>query len=197
MQSRRGQAEQRVSRPDPRTVDQPRPVDDAHDESCQVVLAGSIEIGHLGSLAADQRTTCLATALRQACDDLLNDARFQPAAGDIVEEVERTRPLDHYVRDAVRHEVVAHRVVNPGHEGHLQLGTYAVTAGDEERFRIAAGLQAEKGAEASDVRQYPRRERRTRQAPDTLLRLCRRVDVHPRRGIGHLHARSVILHVMP
>ena len=54
-------------------VDQALAFDGADDEAGEIVLTVGVEAGHLGGLAAQQRTAVVLAAARQALDDLLSD----------------------------------------------------------------------------------------------------------------------------
>ena len=64
-------------------------------------------------------TICSATSGRQS------------SGRQIVEKEQRPRPLHQDVVDAVIDEIHTDRVVDAGHERHLELGADAVGAGDE------------------------------------------------------------------
>jgi hypothetical protein len=57
------------------------------------ILAGGVEAGHFGGLAADQRAAVLAAAARESGYDLSGCARFEFASGKVVEEEERHSTL--------------------------------------------------------------------------------------------------------
>src|SRR5262245_11852322 len=96
-------------------------IDGPDDESGHVVLAIGVEAGHLGGLAAKERTSVLTARDRQAFDYLHGHVGIEPAGREVVEKEEGNRPLDENVVDAVVHEVPTHGVVDAGHEGYPQL----------------------------------------------------------------------------
>ena len=85
--------------------------DHAHAEPGQVVLAFGVEAGQLRGLAADEGAAGLLAAVGDARDDLLGDADFQVAGGEIVEKEQGLGAAHDQVVDVHGHQVDAHGVV--------------------------------------------------------------------------------------
>ena len=79
------------------------------------------------------------------------DLDLELAGGEIIEEKQRLGALDHDVVDAHRDEVDAHRVVQAGVDGHLELGADAVGAGHQDGVAETRGLEVEQAAEAAEA----------------------------------------------
>ena len=131
------------------------PIDDAHDESRDVVFTVRIEPRHLRRLPTEERTAVFTATSSDTGDDLFGNVRRKPPRRQIVEKEERTGALDQDVVDAVVHEIVADRIVSTAHEGNLQLRADAIGARHEHRLLEAITIQFEESAERSDLRQTP------------------------------------------
>ena len=106
-------------------------VHEADGEAREVILVLGIEARHLGGLAADEGGSGLDAALGHARDDVGYALRHVLAAGDVVEEEERSGAGADDVVDAHGDAVYAHGVVLVHEEGYLELGAHAVRARDE------------------------------------------------------------------
>ena len=82
-------------------------VDDANDESREIVLAGRVEPGHFRRLAADQRAAGFATGPAHAVHELLDHLRLKLAHRQIVQKKQRLGALHEDVVHAVIDEVAA------------------------------------------------------------------------------------------
>ena len=146
VETRPTQADESVSGAYRRTVEDPFPLDHAHDEPGQVVFAGGVEVRHLRRLAAEQRARVLLAGPRDAPNHGGDHVPLQVARGEIVQEEERPGPLHQDVVHAMVDEAAAHRVVPLRGERHLQLGAHAVGARYEDRVRHPGG----NGVEAAE-----------------------------------------------
>src|SRR3546814_12462088 len=106
----------------------------AHREARQVGVAGGVEAGHLGGLAADEGAAGLAAALGDAADDGGPRGNLEAAHGIVVEEEQRLGALSPQVVHAHRHAVTSDGAVAPGGAGHLQPGAPAVVADHHRRM---------------------------------------------------------------
>ena len=88
--------------------------------------------------------------LRDPFDDLGADLRVEPAAGEIVEEEQWLRPLDHEVVDRHRDEVDADRGVPAGIGRDLRLGADAVRRRHQDRVLETGTAEVEGAAKAAD-----------------------------------------------
>ena len=161
-------------------------IDDADNESGDVVLAVGVEPRHLRRLSTEQRTPILATGSRHARDNLLGDVGRKPPGSKVVEKEQRLGALHEDVVDAVIHQVGTDGVVPAGHECNFELGADAVSARDEHRIGHARQVEPEQPAEGADVRQHALRERRTRQSADAPDCLVARIDVYTGRLVVHV-----------
>ena len=134
-------------------VDLFRFVHDAHGEPSQVVLVLRIETGHLGSLAADEGAFGLAAAISDAGNDLFDAAGDVLAAGDVVQEKQGLCAAADNVIDAHGYAVDAHRVMLVQQKGDLQLGAYAIGAGDQNGAGHTGQIGGELAAEVTDAAQ--------------------------------------------
>src|ERR1035437_6339387 len=108
----------------------------AHGESGQVIFADRVFAGHFRSFAADQRTTGLIKAERDAVDDFGSGGHVEFAAGKIIQEKQRLSTLYQNVVDAHADQVDADGVVNVEFKGKFQFGANTVRAGYQHRFLV-------------------------------------------------------------
>ena len=179
---------QRVAGDNRSTVDHPGLLDDADDETGDVVLAVGVETRHLRGFAAEQRAAVLAASTRNTGDDLLRDVRRQTPRRDIVEEEHRLGALDEDVVHAVVHEVGADRIVPARHERHLELGADAVGARHQHRLAVSVAVELKQSAERPDIGQHARGERGFRERLDPADGLVARGDVDA--GVAVVHQKS-------
>ncbi len=185
MQPGRRQADESIAGDDALSVDQPGARNCADDESRHVVLAISIEAGHLGGLATEQRAAVLTACRGKAFDNLDRDVRIKTAGRKVVEEEERRSTLDEDVVDAVIDEIATDRSMLAGHEGDLQLRADTVGARDEHRILDAGGIHAEQTAERADVRQDARGIGPLRQSSNASDDFVAGVDVYASLAVIH------------
>ena len=133
---RRGQADDRVARPDGRTVDHPRSLHDPDGGPGQVEGAGGHQPRVLGRLAADERAARRPATRRDAAHQLGHRHGIELADGHVVEERERLGAAAGDVVDAHRHEVDPDRVEASDPGGDRGLGPDAVGRGHEHRLAI-------------------------------------------------------------
>src|SRR5215470_527508 len=152
VQSAGRQPEHAVARANLGPGDQAAPLDHTHREAREVVLARSIERAHLGRLPAHECAARLLASLRHAPHDGLDAIRLHAMHGEVVEEVERLRPVDEQVVDSHRDEVDTHRVVAVGGEGDMQLGPHSVGGGDEDGLAVTL-RDGDEGREGADPAQ--------------------------------------------
>ena len=72
-------------------------------EARQVIVALTVQAGHLGGLAAHQRTPSLVATGRDAGNHLTRLARIELPGGEVVQEEQRFGPLHHQIVDHHRH----------------------------------------------------------------------------------------------
>ena len=134
MKSARNQADDLISRLDPVSEYKALPLGRAHGEAGQLVVAGRIEAGHLGGLAAENGAAGLPAALGDTLDQSADRIRLHLPHGDVVEKEQGLRSLDDEVIDAHRHQVNPDRIRDPHPVGDLELGTDSIGAGDKNRI---------------------------------------------------------------
>ena len=132
------------------------PVDDADDGAGDVDRAGHVDAGHLGRLAAEQRTPDGLAGLGHAGHDLGDDLGHERRGGDVVEEEERPGALHEDVVDAVVDEVGTDAPPASVTGGELDLRAHAVGRCDEHLARTEV-VGREEAAEGADLGQHRRR----------------------------------------
>src|SRR5262245_20092123 len=180
VQPLRRQPDHDVALRDARAVNDPVTVDHADDEPRKVIFADGVKSGHLGGLAPEQRAIVFAASGGQPVDNLGDDVGVEFPRGDVIEEEERPGALNQDVVDAVRHEVVADRVVDARGERYFQLRAHSVATRDQDRLARVWENAVEHPAEAAYFGKDVLVERRARQLLDLLGRLVRRVYVDAR-----------------
>src|SRR5947209_3480858 len=123
----------------------------ADDESSQIVLTLWIKAGHLGRLAADQRTSVMAAGFGNSFNNLFRNIRLQAAGRQVVHEEERTGPLNGNVVHAMVGKVAAYGMVQPHYEGDFQFGSHTIHAGNQHRLAEFLFIDGEQAAEAADL----------------------------------------------
>ena len=161
-------------------------VDDAHDEAGDVVVVISVEAGHLGSLAADERAAVFLARARHSADHIRHDFRPQASGRVVVEKKKRTRALHEDVVNAVAHEIVADGVVDPHRLRDAKLRPDAVGRGDENRRLHRAEICAKESAEKADIGDDVGCKRAARDVPHLAEGLILGVDVDARVAIRRL-----------
>ena len=163
VQPGRGHADHQVVGLDRPAVDHPLFLGHADAEAGQVVIAGGVDVGQDGRLAAQQGAVGLDAAGGDALDDLLQQGRIVLGHGHVVEEEQRLGPAAQGVVDAHRHQVDADRVVPADRHGHLELRAHAVGAGDQHRVLVVPGeelvgeIELEEAGEPAFQGDHPRR----------------------------------------
>jgi len=147
-----GQADDDVAGLDLFAGDDPLARHRSHDRADQVILVLRIEPGHLGGLAAQQRTAVLFARFAQAGDHLFENGGVKARGPDVIHEKQRRGPLDKDVVNAVIDDILADGVVALGQRGDLELGADAVGAGDQQML-LARRLK--EAAEAADPPHHP------------------------------------------
>ncbi len=132
-------------------------VDHADDETGEIVVAVTVETGHLGGLAAEQRAAGSPAGLGDALDHLGEHVGIEHARGEVVQEEQRLGALDQDVVDAVVDQVPADRVVDPGEEGDLAAWCRCRRRWRPGPARHTVPVRGEQPAEATQVRQHARR----------------------------------------
>ena len=186
VQAAGGQTDHRIARPNGLAVEHLGFLDHADNGSAEVVFARLIEAGHLSGLAADERAVVLRARLGKAFDDVLEDARLQPAGANVIQEEERLGAEDGDVVDAMVDQVLADGVVAVQREGELELGADAIDAGNEDGLPVFANVQREEAAEPAHFAEHLRPMRRPEQAGQSGLDLVAQVDIDARAGVSLL-----------
>ena len=173
-----------------RAVDDAVELDHAHREAGQVVVAGGVDVGHLGGLAAQQRTIGERAAVGHAADDLLHLRGVDPVHADVVQEHQRLGALHDQVVDVHRHAVLTDGVVDAEVGGELDLGADAVAARDEHGLVVVAAeqrvaVEAEHPGKGAVATHDARAVRAVEVPLDPLNSGVARVDVDARGGVGH------------
>ena len=86
VQAVRGKTENHVARFDLAAVDHFRAIDHADDATGEIVFAVAIHSRHLRGFAADQRATGRATGSRKSAQELIEHARLEFFAADVIEK---------------------------------------------------------------------------------------------------------------
>ena len=133
------------------TVDDLFPIDDANDESRDIIFTLCVEARHLGRLAAQQHTSIFAAAGSDAFDDAPDCFRRETAGRNVIEKEKRTRALDQNVIDAVIHQIAANCIVSSRRERDLQFGAHTVGRSDQHRLPHVRKSTVEHAAKAADV----------------------------------------------
>ena len=110
VQATGGQAEDGVSGPYPLTIDHLAPLARTYAYSDDLEVSLAIDTRHLRGLAADERNTELSAGFCGAADYAGDGVGVEPAAGDVVEEEERTRARGEHVVGTVVDDIRTKRV---------------------------------------------------------------------------------------
>ena len=129
----------------------------------------------LGRLATDQRAAGLAAALGHAGHDGGDAVGVDLAGRDVVEHEQRLGTGADEVVDTHGDQVDADGLVATGGPRHLELGADPVGRRDQDRVRVALGVEGELPAEAADAAD---------QRAQTVDRGVARRDVHTGAGVG-------------
>ncbi len=184
VRARRGEAEYHVARGNGLAIDDFRLFDRADGEAGQVVFAGGVHVGHFGGFATNQRTTGEFAALGDAFDHSGGRADVELAAGKVIEEEQRFRPLHEDVVDAHRDKVLPHRVMAVELEGQLQLGADAIGTRNEHGLLVFL-RDLEERAEAADAAQHLGAHGAFRGGLDAFDQRIAGIDVDARIAVRH------------
>ena len=119
-------------------VDDVVALDDADAEAGHVVVAGLVEVGQDGRLAADQGAVGLHAAVADALDQVARQRRVVLRHGQVVEEEQRLAAGAEAIVDRHGHQVDADGVVLAAQAGDLELAADAVGAGDQHGMAVVA-----------------------------------------------------------
>ena len=148
----RGDADQRVTDHELAARQHLALFDDTDQGAGDVERAGSVDAGHLGGLAAEQRAAGRLARFGHPGDDFCDLRRIELAGGHVVEEEQRPSTLHQHVVDAVVDDVGTDAAVPAEACRKLDLGADAVGGGDQHRLvHRLDGLAAEGAAEAPDA----------------------------------------------
>jgi hypothetical protein len=92
VQSCRWQSNQHVAGHDSRAIHDAVPIDDANDESGDVVFTIGIEPRHLRRFPTEERTAVFTATPSHTGDDLFGNVRRKPPRRQVVEEEEGRAP---------------------------------------------------------------------------------------------------------
>ncbi len=158
--------------------------DHADDEAREIVFSGRVEARHLRRFAADQRASGRVAGARHSLDQLLDHVGIHFRHRQVIEKEERLGAEREDVVDAVIHQVRADRGVNVHGHGDFQFGAHAIGAGDQHRL-FPFFIQRKQSAERTDAADHAARKRARCQAPDALLGLIRKRNIHTCFGVVH------------
>src|SRR5713101_624609 len=131
----------------------------------------------LRHLAADQGTSRLPAARRNAAHDGLDLLRIEPTDRDVVEEIEGFGPVDDDVVHAHRDQVDADGIVAAGQESDLELRSNADGGRNQDGFAILR-WHADEARKAAEPADHLGPARRARQRCDAAYRVLTRVDIN-------------------
>src|SRR3989454_3673668 len=137
----------------------------------------------LRHLAADQGTSRLPAARRNAAHDNLDLLRIEPTDGDVVEEIEGFGPVDEDVVHAHRDQVDADGVMAAGQERDLELRSHAVGGRNQDGLAVLR-WHADEARKAPEPADHLGAARRARQRRDTAYRVLARVDIDTGLAVG-------------
>ena len=161
---------------------QPSSLDYSDHKACQVHLALSIDLGHLGRLAADESALRLPAPPGDTAHQRVQGLGFHIAEGHVVEEEEGGGALGQDVIDVQGHQVPADGLEMPQLNRNLELGANAIGAGYQHRPGFAAQLEEprETAASLNDFRAVST----GRQTPDAFLQFIHAAQVNPGLPVG-------------
>ena len=128
----------------------PACVDEADDESREVVVSERVDPRHLGGLTSQQRAARLAARTGHAFDELREHLWVELPGREVVEEEKRLCALAQNVVDAVVDNVPAEVGEVAGHRRDLRLGADAVDRRHDERVVHSGEHSLKKCAKAAD-----------------------------------------------
>ncbi len=153
-------------------------------KAAEIVVAVLVQSGHLGGLAADQRTAGFTAALGDARHDRGRGLRIELAAGEVVQEEQRLSALHDEIVDRHRHQVDADAGMQPGLDSDLDLGADAIGGGHQDRILEARRLEVEQAAEAADLSIGAGARGGAHHRLDHVDQAVAGIDVDPGIGVG-------------
>ena len=146
------QAQNHIARLDIAAGDNLALFNHANGKAGQVVFAYRVHARHFGGFTTDQCAACLLAAFGDALDDVGSLRYIQLAAGKVVKEEQRFGALYQNVVDTHGHQVDADGIMFVPVKGELQLGTDAVSTGNQYRLLVFFGNfhQCAETAEATE-----------------------------------------------
>ena len=130
----RSHSNQDIPRTQVLTCNQVLLIYNTHRESCQVVLILRIKARHLCCLSANQGRTGLPASLSHTLYNRGNFLRNILAAGNIIQEEQRLTTSAGHVVDTHSHTVDSHCVMLIHQKCQFQLGSHAVSTGQQSRL---------------------------------------------------------------
>ena len=137
-------------------------------------------------------------ALREAANELVEHARLQFFAADVIEKKKRPRAEHRDVVHAMIHEIGADGVVFVQRESDFQFRPDAVDARDQHRLAHSEKFGAEQSAEAADFPEHLRAVRLPDERLDPALQPVAKIDIDAGARVGFFHlvrtrARRVLI----
>ena len=158
---------------------------DAHGKARKIVFAVGIHARHFCRLTADQSAACEFAAMRNALDHTFGRVHVKFAATEIIKEKEAFGTLNENVVDAHGHQILTDRIVTVELEGKHELGSYAVSAGNEHRvFIVFADFK--ESAESADGTEHARNHGALGSGFDAIDKFIAVVNGDTGGGIGKL-----------
>ena len=122
----------------------------ADTEPGEVVVPGSVDTGHFGSLPSDEGAPRHPAASGDAGNDIGADLRVEFAHGEVVEKEQRLCALGQNIVDAHGDKVDADGVVNAGLHRKAHLGAGSVRGRDQDRVAVTRRPRIEETAETAE-----------------------------------------------
>ena len=126
--------------------------DHADRKTGQVILILRVEARHFCRFASNQRRAGLDAAVSHTGNNLGNFFGDIFPTGNIIQEYQRLRTAADNIIDAHRHTVNPDRIVLVQLKGQLELGPYAISAGNQHRPGQAGHIQFKQTAEPANPR---------------------------------------------
>ncbi len=180
-----GEPDEHVAGRDARAGEHRRAFHGADECSGDVERAGRVDTGHFRRLPTEEYTARGHAGPGHLPDESSDDARVERCRGDVVEEEQRTRPLDEHVVDAVVDDVRPDARRAAGTRRELDLRSHAVGGGDEDRLVVVLeGGDVECPTEAADAGEHRRAVRLLHTGAHLGDGPVALVDVHASRGVA-------------
>ena len=192
MDARGGEAEHDIAGGDIAARQERITLGGADGKAGKVVVAGLVETGHFGGLAANQRAAGLLASGRHAHNHLRADVWRKLSTGEVVEEEQWLGTLHHEVVDRHGDEVDADGVVPAGLDRDFQLGSDPVGRRHQHRIGETGALEVEQPAKAADLGVRARARSGAHQRLDQLHHAVAGIDVDTGLGIGEAFVRHGI-----